>query len=185
MTRVLASGALSILLAAEAFGQAAPSPPAAFAPKCADAEHRRLDFWAGDWEAYEVEAAAGAGPVARARIEIVLGGCALRETYEQSDGLVGQSLSAYDASRSLWHQTWVTNRGALLQIDGRFEGDRLTIQGAQRSAQGREDTLRALWKPQNGGVRETAEISSDGGKTWRPLFDILFRRHGSSASPPS
>jgi hypothetical protein len=31
--------------------------------------------------------------------------------------------------------------------------------------------------PQKDGVRETAEISSDSGKTWKPLFDIMFRAH--------
>ena len=31
-------------------------------------------------------------------------------------------------------------------------------------------------EPQDGGVRETAHTSADGGATWRPLFDVLFRR---------
>jgi hypothetical protein len=34
----------------------------------------------------------------------------------------------------------------------------------------------ATWAPEAGGVRETAERSSDGGKTWRPWFDLSFRR---------
>jgi hypothetical protein len=28
------------------------------------------------------------------------------------------------------------------------------------------------------GVRETAETSADGGTTWKPLFDLVFRPHG-------
>lgn len=115
--------------------------------------------------------------MARARVDVILGGCALRELYEQTDGLVGESFSIYDASRKKWHQTWVTNRGQLLQIDGQFEGNRLTLQGPQAKAAGGFETVRGVWSPEGDGVRETAQISSDGGATWRPLFDIRFRRH--------
>jgi len=156
---------------------------AATSSKCASAEHRRLDFWAGDWDAYEI--GGGDKPVARARVDIILGGCALREVYEQNDGLVGQSFTTYDASRKLWHQTWVTNRGQLLQIDGRFQGDSLTLQGRQAAPDGHEEILRGVWTPQAGGVRETAQGSTDGGATWQPRFDILFRSHKEGAMAAS
>lgn len=148
--------------------------------QCADAEHRRLDFWVGDWDAYE---AGGDKPVARARVEVVLGGCGLRETYEQNSGLVGESFTTYDASRKVWHQTWLTNQGRLLTIEGRFQDNSLTLQGSQLSADGREEKLRGTWAPGDGGVRETAQTSADGGKTWRPLFDITFRPHKGDAAP--
>src|SRR5260370_39781432 len=141
--------------------------------KCAGAEHRRFDFWVGDWDAYEI--GGGDKPVARARVDIVLGGCALREVYEQNDGLIGQSFTTYDAPRKLWHQTWVTNRGQLLQIDGRFQGDSLTLQGRQAAPDGHEEILRGVLTPQAGGVRETAQGSTDVGATWQPRFDFLLR----------
>src|SRR5262249_27507058 len=97
--------------------------------------------------------------------------------YEQGDGIVGQSLTAYDASRKVWHQTWVTNRGGLLQIDGNFQGDGLTLQGSRLGANGRREIVRGVWRPQGEGVREIAHTSSDGGATWQPWFDILFRPH--------
>jgi hypothetical protein len=34
-----------------------------------------------------------------------------------------------------------------------------------------------MWKPVNGGVRETAFSSTNGGKTWKPWFDLMFRPH--------
>jgi ketosteroid isomerase-like protein len=113
----------------------------------------------------------------------MLGGCALREIYEQTDGLAGESFTTYDASRKLWHQSWVTNRGRLLTIEGRFQDNSLTLQGPQLSPDGREEKLRGVWTPQDGGVRETAQTSTDGGATWRPLFDILFRRHKGESAP--
>ncbi len=107
-------------------------------------------------------------------------GCALLEVYEQLDGLTGQSFSIYDASRGTWHQTWVTNRGKLLTLEGRFQDGRMTLTGADRSADGRPILIRGVWKRAEAGVRETAETSEDGGKSWKPLFDILFR-----ARPPA
>jgi hypothetical protein len=142
---------------------------------CATPEHRRLDFWAGDWDAFDVGGADK--PVARTHVDFILGGCVLRELYEQADGVVGQSFTIYDASQKSWHQTWVTNRGALLQIDGRFQGASLTMQGRRIGSDGKEQTVRGVWTPQEGGVREIAHTSSDGGKTWQPWFDILFRPH--------
>jgi len=169
----------AVLLFCGLRAEAAARP--AISSQCASPEHRRLDFWVGDWDAYEV--GGGDRPVARARVEIVLGGCGLRETYEQTDGLVGESFTTYDASRKIWHQTWLTNRGRLLAIEGRFQGDSLTLQGPQFSPAGREERLRGVWTPQDGGVREIAHTSADGGATWRPLFDILFRRHKGEPAP--
>jgi ketosteroid isomerase-like protein len=161
--------------------RAEAASPAATSSQCAGAENRRFDFWVGDWDAYEV--GGGNRPVARARVEVILGGCGLRETYEQTDGLVGESFTTYDGSRKLWHQTWLTNEGRLLTIEGTFRGNSLTLQGSQISADGREEKLSGVWSPQDGGVRETAQTSADGGKTWRPLFDILFRRHKGEPAP--
>jgi DICT domain-containing protein len=84
-----------------------------------------------------------------------------------------------DATRKLWHQTWVTNNGRLLVIEGRFESGTMTLAGIDHpagQAQARERYVRGIWNPENGGIRETAQTSSDGGKPWQPWFDILFRK---------
>jgi hypothetical protein len=41
--------------------------------------------------------------------------------------------------------------------------------------------VRGEWKPENGNVRETAVTSTDGGKTWKPWFDLVFRRSAEAA----
>jgi hypothetical protein len=161
------------LFAAAASGAGSDVPPPCSAP-----EYRRLDFWAGDWDAYEESGSSRQVRVARCRVDVILGGCVLRETYEQNDGLVGQSYTIYDAARKVWHQSWVTNRGLLLTIEGAFRGDTLTLEGPLRSPDGSpEKTIRGIWRPEPGGVREIATTSADGGKSWQPLFDIHFRRH--------
>jgi hypothetical protein len=167
----LTAAAVSLVAAIVA---ASPDP----SPACSAPEFRRLDFWAGDWDAFEEGDATGK-PNARCRVDVILGGCVLREQYQQDDGLVGQSFTIYDAARRVWHQSWVTNRGLLLTIEGVFEGDTLTLQGPLRSPAGTapEKVIRGKWRPEPGGVREVAETSSDGGKTWQPYFDIHFRPH--------
>ena len=148
-----------------------PRPPAA----CATPEFRRFDFFAGDWDTYDVTDPSKV--VARNRVTVVLDGCAVREVYEQDDGLVGESLSIYDASRRGWHQSWVTNRGGLLLLNGGLEGERMVLTGPDRAADGTPSVLRGIWWKDGKDVREKAERSTDGGKTWTPVFDIVFRPH--------
>ncbi len=177
MTRAgLAALAVAVLVApyARAFS---PAP----SPQCAAPEHRRLDFWIGDWDVHDVEAPAVVA--ARTQVTRILGGCALREVYDGTDGLSGESYTIYDEARKVWHQTWVTNRGQLLEIEGRFEGDRLTLEGTQRSATGPDVRVRASWMPEGRGVRETAQTSSDGGATWKALFDIRFMPRAGVTKP--
>src|ERR671916_472312 len=110
------------LMAAPAHAQrAAPPPPAS----CRAPESRQFDFWLGDWDTFELPDTAAA--VARLQVTPMLGGCALRETYAQRDGLLGESYSLWDAARGMWHQSWVTNRGGLLLLDGSFTGGRMVL----------------------------------------------------------
>jgi hypothetical protein len=143
---------------------------------CSGPEYRQFDFWLGDWDAFE---AGKTAVVARTRVDRILDGCVLRENYESANGLKGQSLSLYDASRGIWHQSWATNKGQLLTIEGRLEDGAMVLAGAERSADGAERLVRGTWKPISGGVRETAVTSLDAGKTWQPWFNLVFRPHSS------
>ncbi len=100
-------------------------------------------------------------------------------TIESTNGLKGQSFSLYDASRRIWHQSWATNRGQLLTIEGRIEDGEMVLGGSDRAADGVERLVRGTWQPVKGGVRETAVTSLDAGKTWQPWFDLVFRPHSS------
>ncbi len=141
---------------------------------CAAPENRQFDFWVGDWDAFYVDSPAI--QVARTRVDLILDGCVLQEDYEGANGLKGQSFTMYDASRNVWHQSWVTNRGQLLVIEGKLKLGEMLLSGVDHAANG-ESLVRGTWKPADGGVRETAVTSTDGGKTWNPWFDLLFRPH--------
>ena len=155
-----------------------PRPPTS----CATPEFRQFDFFAGDWDTYDVTDPSKV--VARNRVTVVLGGCAVREVYEQGDGLVGESLSIYDASLRRWHQSWVTNRGDLLLLNGGLEGKRMVLTGPDRAPDGTPSLLRGIWWKDGEDVRERALRSADGGKTWTPVFDIVFRPHRQQRESP-
>ena len=142
-------------------------------PPCATPEHRQFDFWIGDWDVYD---AGDAQPSMRIKVEKILDGCALRETYQDVNGMLGESINFYDAGRKLWHQTWATNRGQVLLLDGKLESGSMAFRATEQTAQG-PVLWRAVWIPQGEEVRETAETSTDGGKSWKQKFDIVFRRH--------
>lgn len=176
MKPYLAIGCASVVavFAAPVVVQAAPA--GRDAPACTGAPYRQLDYWIGEWDVFESDAPHGA-VIAHARIEPVAGGCALYEHYEQLDGLVGESLLAYDAVRKQWRQTWIANRGSVLVIDGTAAGDTLVLEGEMHAADGRTFRQRISWQRQDEAVREWAVLSKDGGATWSPAFDVVFRKH--------
>jgi hypothetical protein len=47
----------------------------------------------------------------------------------------------------------------------------------EKAADGITSLLRGIWWREGATVREKAERSKDGGKTWSPVFDIVFRPH--------
>jgi hypothetical protein len=144
-------------------------------PSCAGPEYREFDFWVGDWDAFDVSNPTVTS--AHIRVDRILSGCVLEETYEGATGAKGQSFSIYDKSRGVWHQTWVTNRGKLLTIEGTLQAGAMILTGSDRTADGKPRLVRGIWKLDSSGVRETAVTSTDNGATWTPWFDLLFRPH--------
>lgn len=142
---------------------------------CNAEEYRQLDFWIGDWDTFETEAPGGPS-IARARIKPIAQGCAIHELYEQNDGLIGDSILSYDAVRKQWQQTWVTNRGAIMVLWGNIKDGALVLEGETHLRNGKSVMQRITWKAEGNGVRESAMLSKDGGKTWTPAFDLMFMK---------
>ena len=141
---------------------------------CSASAYRQFDFWLGDWDVFDSRNHAN---VARVHVTRTLDDCVLLEEYRGSDGHEGKSFSIYDAPRSLWHQTWVTDRGQLLVIEGTLRAGAMELSGSERLADGTVRLVRGTWQPSNDGVREVAVGSTDGGKTWTEWFDLVFRPH--------
>ena len=147
---------------------------------CVAPESRQFDFWVGDWDVFDFDKPAA--PVARVQVESILGGCVLREDYRDTDGHMGQSFSVYDTANRRWHQSWVTNRGQLLLLDGGLHDGTMILSATERMPDGSDRLVKGTWTAVGGGVREAAVRSTDGGHTWAPWFDLMFRPRPASDS---
>jgi hypothetical protein len=163
---------LALAAITQAMAAAVPAKPAA---GCDFPEYRQLDFWLGDWDTFEPGDAHTS--VARAHVDLIAAGCAVHELYEQTDGLIGDSILSFDPVRKLWQQTWVTNYGSLMVIAGTFKDGALNLEGTSHSRSGKVLQQKITWKAEGKGVRESSVMSKDGGATWEPAFDVLFLKH--------
>jgi hypothetical protein len=172
-TTVLRTSLMLVLLGLSIV--AANAAPARTPAGCNTREYRQFDFWLGDWDTFDPGDSTTS--VARTHVDLIATGCALHELYEQTDGLIGDSILSFDPVRKLWQQTWVTNYGSLLVIAGRFKDGVLSMEGTANLHNGTSLLQRITWKTEGSGVRESSTISKDGGKTWEPSFDVLFKKH--------
>ena len=149
---------------------------------CTGPPYREFDFWVGDWE---VRSAAGQ-LLGRNRITRRHGGCVVLEEWESATGGSGSSFNIYDQQTKQWHQFWVDATGTNW-LSSDKQGNPLTLRGGIRDGAmvmtSHPDTLpsigltRATWRPMpGGGVRQTFESSTDGGKTWAVSFDGFYTK---------
>src|SRR4051794_2944889 len=99
---VTALAAITLTLIVLAGTSATRAETAAAAKPCSSAAHRQFDFWRGSWNVTQAGKVAGQN-----KIESILNGCALMESWTGTGGVTGHSLNIYDSTRKVWHQTWV------------------------------------------------------------------------------
>ena len=152
-------------------GEAAAAQPAARPKGCGAPEHRQFDFWVGNWNVANPQGS----PVGTNLITLEHDGCVLQERWTGSRGGTGSSLNIYDATDGRWHQTWVDNRGGLLQLQGGIVDGRMILEGPSRGAKGEALTNRVvLEKLADGRVRQVWTTSADSGSTWTTVFDGYY-----------
>ena len=132
--------------------------------------HRQFDFWIGDWD---VTNPAGK-PAGTNVIKPILNGCVLHENWVATGGgFVGQSHKTYDATRNVWHQTWVDAGGNLLVLEGGLDNG--TMRLSDKDVPGKKNTAawnEIAWTPNaDGSVRQLWRTTTDGGKNWAVAFD--------------
>ncbi len=161
-------------LLASALPTTAPAQAPNGTPPCSAAEHRQFDFWLGNWNVLTPTGQqAGTN-----NITSEISGCVLHERWEGSKGGAGESFNIYDASRKVWHQTWVDGSGLLALLEGGLEGQSMVLSGKARGPKGEPVTARITWTPlADGRVRQHWEQSADG-TIWTTLFDGYYSRKG-------
>lgn len=151
----------------ELAAQSAPKPCAAEGSK-----HRQFDFWIGDWDVKVNDKQAGTNEV-----KLILGECVLFENWTGAGGSSGKSFNFFNRSNGKWHQTWVDDRGGVLELDGEFTDGAMRFSGETRDAKGAVTLQKLTFFPiSDGRVRQLWESSSDDGQTWKTVFDGLYLR---------
>ncbi len=179
--RIRAWFALLLLLAGAglALAQDPPQSP------CAAPEYRQFDFWVGEWELSWPASGTSEGKSGQGtnRIERALGDCVILEHFTGAPGmeLRGMSVSTFNRRTGKWQQTWVDNSGGYLDFAGGFkDGQMILVREAV--AQDRKFLQRMVWKNiQPDSLDWSWERSDDGGRTWKVLWPIHYRRSKPSA----
>jgi hypothetical protein len=142
------------------------------AAPCNTPEHRQFDFWIGTWDVF-----ARGQRVGENVIDTIYGGCVLRERYNTAPRpYAGSSFNIYDASRRVWHQTWVDTGGLLLLIEGGLVNGAMVMEGHTVGARGPVRN-RITWTPiARDSVRQHWETWSDSASTWVTAFDGMYVR---------
>jgi hypothetical protein len=148
------------------------------AERCRAPEYRQFDFWVGQWEVRNIDGAL----LGHSDVQRVSRGCGLLERWNGAAGGSGVSVNTYDAALGAWTQRWV-GEGAVLWLQGGLEDDRMVLHGIGPRSTPRGMVLdRISWAPMpDGRLRQTWEVSADGGVTWQKSFEGLYAR---ALAPP-
>lgn len=140
---------------------------------CQTTGYRDFDFWLGQWD---VTTAGTSTPSATNKITNTYDGCVILEEYT-AGFFTGTSLSFYDNVQDKWHQTWMSNGGGALYLEGGLNDQGAMVLSDARlpiSAQN-EYINRVTWTPQkDGSVRQHWQRSTDQGETWSDIFDGTY-----------
>ncbi len=152
------------------------APSAHGAGACAAPQSHQFDFWIGEWE---VSLRDGTKVVGFNRILPILDGCVLQENWRGVSESAGSSFNFYDPQRKRWRQLWVWREGTTLELEGGYSDGQMILEGDSIEPDGKSARNRITWFDNaDRTVRQFWEISRDGGKTWKPVFDGIYRKTG-------
>ncbi len=133
---------------------------------------RDFDFWIGTWKVYAGDQLAGIN-----RITPILNGGVLQENWSGNNGNSGTSLNYFNPNLKKWQQNWVWANGVSVTYTGEREGNSMVMSAKRKNAKGEPYLQRITWTlNEDGTVRQHSEGSKDRGRTWKTLYDLLYRR---------
>ncbi|WKV12478.1 hypothetical protein [Marivirga harenae] len=130
---------------------------------CESENHRAFDFWLGNWEVYNKNG----DHIGTNIIHIIQNACGIQENWNSKRGGAGTSYNFYNNKTGMWHQSWISNSGNALLLNGNVEDGQMIMQSEELN--GKIDQIK--WVPQkDGSVFQIWEISTDQGKSWSEAF---------------
>lgn len=140
---------------------------------CSKTVYASLDFWVGEWAIYDEDRVR----VGTNRVAKTPDGCVLVETWAGTLGDGGRSLNFFNERAGRWTQIWIGDTGGVVEQQGEVTAGELRLQGETVQANGsRVVNRQVLSQTGSGRLRQRAEISTDGGRTWLPQFEFTYVR---------
>ncbi|HEY7402144.1 MAG TPA: tetratricopeptide repeat protein [Candidatus Angelobacter sp.] len=138
---------------------------------CQAAEFHHFDFWIGDW-AVQNPAGQRVGDNLVTREQE---GCLLVEHWKSARGVeTGTSFNYYDINDKKWHQLYLSNSGnagAFPPMAGDLIDNKMVLITDEKTS----PVFRWTWYVISPGkVRQMAEQSNDGQKTWQVVWDSVY-----------
>jgi hypothetical protein len=132
---------------------------------------RQLDFWLGDWTV----ATANGAELGGSKVISDLNGCLIEENFQTPKGYQNRSFLFYDFVVDTWFRSFADNNGEHVELTGGLVDGKMVLTGTDIAPDGREVELRATIEPlPSGQVRQTWELSHDGGATWKADLSLVY-----------
>lgn len=173
LMRIATITALACIVCSVVSGQGTPARPV---PCDQNPLYQKLNFWLGDWDVFDLKTGKKDGTN---RIEKTLKGCAIIENWTEAvDGSEGKSLFYVQRASGQWKQVWVEDSGGMKEkgLQESYAGEGVRFLGEIPHKGGGSHLDRTTLQPMSDGrVRQTIEISRDGGKSWEVVYDAEYR----------
>jgi tetratricopeptide (TPR) repeat protein len=141
---------------------------------CKYSEHaRQFDFWIGEWD---VKSATGQ-QAGSSSIQRILGECVIYENWTSAppQNYAGKSFNLVNATTGKWMQTWVDDKGAVIEfIDGEYKDNKLVF--ITKPDANNQITRLTFFNMEPNLVRQLFEVTTDNGKTWATTTDLYYNR---------
>ena len=142
-----------------------------------DLNETTFDFWVGDWE-LSWDKGDGTKGHGINKIEKTLDGKVIQENFQDPEtGFKGTSISVFNAKTKQWHQAWADNQGGYFDFSGDMSDSgpvfktKMIEQGGKKIMQ--KMTFKTISKD---AFTWDWEGTNDGGKTWKLLWRIEYKR---------
>jgi tetratricopeptide (TPR) repeat protein len=150
-------------------------------PCTTDSSARKFDFWVGEWDVYNHTTNLLVG---QSSIQKISGGCAILENYSSTLApYSGKSINYYDGAKGKWEQDWVGSSGVKIPskdvqryVGGEYRDSamRFTYQATKSNQDSIGNFIFYNLGPDK--VRQYQDISTDSGKTYQPVYDLIYIR---------
>ena len=153
----------------------AQNQQAAF-PCLNDPQARAFDFWVGEWEVYNTGSKFLVG---HSVVQNISGGCAILENWTATQpNSTGKSLNYYDTQKGAWEQDWIGSAGGPLRYyNGVYKDGAMQFTYETVNPQGQKTLGHfKFYNIDKNTVRQYLELSTDGGKTYQPSYDLTYVR---------